>query len=89
MAEEKWIRIMEMVFGLVNEIDQALNEVDSEPLDQIGQDDHGSPDDWIESEEDTSHVEVMDVCLHCGCVTRDLEYHIDQNVDCRQALRWQ
>ena len=31
MAEEKWLRIMEMVFGLVDEIDQALNEVDAEP----------------------------------------------------------
>jgi len=88
MAEEKWLRIMEMVFGLVNEIDQALNEVDQDPVDTIGMDDHGEPDDWSE-EEDSKSLEVMDVCLHCGCVTRDLQYHIDQNVECRQAIRWQ
>ena len=33
MEQTKWVRIMEMVFGLVDEIDQALNEVDAEPID--------------------------------------------------------
>lgn len=88
MAEEKWLRIMEMVFGLVDEIDQALNEVDSEPQDTLIEDDHGEPSDW-EEEQDSQEIEVMDVCLHCGCVTRDLKYHLDHNIECHQAIRWQ
>jgi len=88
MAEEKWLRIMEMVFGLVDEIDQALNEVDSEPQDTLIEDDHGEPSDW-EEEQDSQDLEVMDVCLNCGCVTRDLKYHLDHNIQCQQALRWQ
>tara|TARA_X000001036_G_C20668776_1_gene801683 strand:+ start:1001 stop:1267 length:267 start_codon:yes stop_codon:yes gene_type:complete len=88
MAEEKWLRIMEMVFGLVDEIDQALNEVDSEPQDTLIEDDHGEPSDW-EEEQDSQVIEVMDVCLHCGCVTRDLKYHLDHNIECHQAIRWQ
>ena len=88
MAEEKWLRIMEMVFGLVDEIDQALNEVDSEPQDTLIEDDHGEPSDW-EEEQDSQVIEVMDVCLYCGCVTRDLKYHLDHNIECHQAIRWQ
>tara|TARA_R100001198_G_C5190477_1_gene183360 strand:+ start:216 stop:464 length:249 start_codon:yes stop_codon:yes gene_type:complete len=82
------MRIMELVFGLVNEIDEALNEVDAEPHDTLIMDDHGEPDDWTE-EEDSRTLEVLEVCLHCGCVTQDLKYHIDQNIECRQAIRWQ
>jgi hypothetical protein len=88
MAEEKWLRIMEMVFGLVNEIDQALNEVDSEPLETLIEDDHGEPDDWTETEELEKDLEVLDVCLVCGTCTSDLSYHLDHNIECAQALRY-
>jgi len=86
MVEDKWMRIMEMVFGLVNEIDSALNEVDAEPLDTLIQDDHGYPDDWIE-EDDGNDIQLLDVCLVCGVCTADLKYHLDHNLECAQALR--
>tara|TARA_B100000575_G_C23138410_1_gene661929 strand:- start:1782 stop:2051 length:270 start_codon:yes stop_codon:yes gene_type:complete len=88
MVEDKWMRIMEMVFGLVNEIDEALHEVDAEPIDTLIEDDHGEPDDWIEEEEVIKGLEVLDVCLVCGTCTADLQYHLDHNIECAQALRY-
>ncbi len=88
MAEEKWLRIMEMVFGLVDEIDQALNEVDAEPPETLIEDDHGEPDDWEEIDELEKDLEVLDVCLVCGTCTSDLKYHLDHNIECAQALRY-
>lgn len=88
MVEDKWLRIMEMVFGLVNEIDDALNEVDAEPEDTLIMDDHGEPDDWSEVEETNQDLEVLDVCLVCGTCTSDLQYHLDHNIECAQALRY-
>ena len=86
MAEDKWIRIMEMVFGLVNEIDTALNEVDAEPINSIGMDDHGEPNDWGEPQD--NDMQLLDVCLVCGVCTADLSYHLDHNIECAQALRY-
>lgn len=86
MAEDKWLRIMEMVFGLVNEIDTALNEVDADPLEVIGEDDHGSPEDWGEPQD--NDMQLLDVCLVCGVCTADLAYHLDHNIECAQALRY-
>ncbi len=86
MEQTKWVRIMEMVFGLVDEIDQALNEVDAEPIDTLIEDDHGEPDDWTEIEELDPNVQLLDVCLVCGTCTADLKYHLSHNIECRQAL---
>ena len=86
MVEDKWLKIMEMVFGLVNEIDSALNEVDAEPLDTLIEDDHGEPNDWTE-EDDGKDIQLLDVCLVCGVCTADLKYHLDHNIECAQALR--
>ena len=88
MAEDKWVRIMEMVFGLVNEIDEALNEVDAQPIETIGEDDHSTVNDFDESEEFDTTLEILDVCINCGVCTSDLKYHLKHNVDCRQALRY-
>ena len=88
MVEDKWLKIMETVLGLVNEIDQALNEVDAEPEDSLIMDDHGEPDDWTEEEEVINDLEVLDVCLVCGTCTSDLQYHLNHNIECAQALRY-
>ena len=88
MVEDKWLKIMETVFGLVNEMDQAVNEVDAEPEDSLIMDDHGEPDDWTEEEEVINDLEVLDVCLVCGTCTSDLQYHLNHNIECAQALRY-
>lgn len=84
MAENKWLRIMELAFGLVNEIDEALNEVDAEPIDTLVEDDHGHPNDWEEIPD--TDIQLLDVCLVCGVCTSDLKFHLSQNIECRQAL---
>ncbi len=86
MVEDKWMRIMEMVLGLVVEIDSALHEVDAEPLDTLIEDDHGFPDDY-DQDLSEADIQLLDVCLVCGVCTADLKYHLDHNLECAQALR--
>ncbi len=86
MAADKWLRIMEMSIGLVNEICSALDEVDAEPLDTLIEDDHGEPDDF-DQDMDENDIQLLDVCLVCGVCTADLKYHLDHNIECAQALR--
>ena len=72
-----WMRVMELAFGLLNEIDLALNEVDEEP--PITEDGHPNIDDdhpdaiWGFSDQDIGDVihenttfHIIDICVGCG-----------------------
>ncbi len=73
---EAWLRIMELAFGLLNEIDSALAEVDEDP--PIEEDGAPSVDDddpltvWglrdsvgdVMHESDTLHI--IEICIRCG-----------------------
>ena len=74
-----WMRIMELAFGLLNEIDVALNEVDQDPpitedgLPNIDDDDPSSI--WGFSDQDIGDVihenetlHIIDICTRCGDV---------------------
>ena len=74
-----WMRVMELAFGLLNEIDLALNEVDEEPpmeedgLPNIDDDDPLSL--WGLSDQDIGDViheietlHIIDICTRCGDV---------------------
>jgi len=79
MARNTWMRIMEMAFGLLNEIDVALNEVDEEPpVEENGQqsvDDDDPLTLWGLSDQDigdviheTETLHIIDICTRCGDV---------------------
>ena len=72
-----WMRVMELAFGLLNEIDLALNEVDEEP--PVTEDGSPNIDDddpssiWGFTDHDIGDVihenttfHIIDICLECG-----------------------
>lgn len=74
-----WMRIMELAFGLLNEIDRALTEVDEEPdyqedgLPNVDDDDPLTV--WGLSDTDIGDVidenttlHIIDICTRCGDV---------------------
>ena len=74
-----WMRVMELAFALLNEIDLALNEVDEEP--PITEDGSPNIDDedpasvWGFTDQDIGDVihenttlHIIDICTRCGDV---------------------
>jgi hypothetical protein len=73
------MRIMEMAFGLLNEIDVALNEVDDEPSAEDNGQQNIDDDDpltlWGLTDQDigdviheTETLHIIDICIRCGDV---------------------